>query len=399
MSSPAKHNLFKDKDIIFSTIFVFVFIGLLKFSVVHIPHMDPISAALEDFEISDIVYQFTRDKSAEDSNSPVVIVSIGDTREQIAEQIEVINSFQPKVVALDAYFLNPRDSATDLALLSAFSHTKNLVVGGYVEEDEATKKLKLMKSFSPVEEVSHTAFVNFVGEENKTIRLFKPQLEVDGDTVNSFASEIVRLANKEKYEHLMARGKKTEMINYNKSPAQYVPVLSLDEIRADNSALAFLKDKIVIIGATNFTDLNDLHFTPMNSRMAGRSKPDMPGAFIHANTVEMILSEAYVNKIPDWVVLLISIVLTYLSVVFYIHYYVENHIWYHLVAKLYQFALIAVLLFLEIFLLNKFNLRFSDKIILIPIVLSVDLLYFYDAFVKWLHKRFGYHTYFLKGHH
>ena len=154
MSSPAKHNLFKDKDIIFSTIFVFVFIGLLKFSVVHIPHMDPISAALEDFEISDIVYQFTRDKSAEDSNSPVVIVSIGDTREQIAEQIEVINSFQPKVVALDAYFLNPRDSATDLALLSAFSHTKNLVVGGYVEEDEATKKLKLMKSFSPVEEVA-----------------------------------------------------------------------------------------------------------------------------------------------------------------------------------------------------------------------------------------------------
>lgn len=399
MSSPAKHNLFKDKDIIFSTIFVFVFIGLLKFSVVHIPHMDPISAALEDFEISDLVYQFTRDKSAENSNSPVVIVSIGDTREQIAEQIEVINSFQPKVVALDAYFLSPRDSATDLALLSAFSRTKNLVVGAYVKAQETTGKLKLMKSFGPVGEVSNTAFVNFVGEENKTIRLFKPQLEVEGDTINSFAAEIVRLADKGKYEHLMARGKKTELINYNKSPAQYVPVLSLDEIRADNSALAFLKDKIVIIGATNFTDLNDLHFTPMNPRMAGRSKPDMPGAFIHANTVEMILSEAYVNKIPDWVVLLISIVLTYLSVVFYIHYYVENHIWYHLVAKLYQFALIAVLLFLEIFLLNKFNLRFSDKIILVPIVLSVDLLYFYDAFVKWLHKRFGYNTYFLKGHH
>ena len=393
-----KHNLFKDKDIIRATIFVFAFIGLLKFSFVHIPHMDPISGALEDFEISDIVYQFLRDKDQGNVNSPVVVVNIGNTREEIAHQIEVINLFKPKVVALDAYFLNPKEPHTDSLLLAAFRNTKNLVVGSFLEESEEDKKLKMVESFAPIETSGRGAFVNFLGEENKTIRLFKPQVMLEDKIVNSFATEIVRLADTEKYEHLIARGKPTEFINYRKSAEQYIPVLSLDDIRADNEALNLLKDKIVIIGVTNTTDLNDLHFTPMNSQLAGRSKPDMPGVFIHANTVEMILNESYISKIPDWAVLMVSVLLTYLSIVYFIHYYVEKHIWYHLVAKITQFAFMSVFLFLEIYLLRNYNLRFSDKIILVPIVLSVDLLYFYDAFVKWLHKRYGYHTYFLKGH-
>ncbi len=393
-----KHNLFKDKDVIFSTLFVFAFIGMMKFSIVHIPHMDPVSAALEDFEISDIVYQFKHNKGKSSVNSQVVIVSIGNTREEIARQIDVINSFHPKVIALDAYFLNARGRTEDSSLLASFSHTKNLVVGSYVEVTENEDKLNLTQSFSPIEQFSSNGFVNFIGEEDKTIRLFKPQLDINDGVINSFAAEIVKLADNEKYEHLLKRGKKVEYINFAKSAEQYVPVLSLDEISADNEALRFLEGKIVLIGATNSTDLNDLHFTPMNPRLAGRSKPDMPGVFIHANTVEMILNESYVNKIPDWIVLLFSVLLTYLSIVFYVHYYVEKHIWYHLVAKLMQFGFMAIFLFLEIVLLNKYNLRFSDKIILVPIVLSVDLLYFYDAFVKWLHQRYGYHTYFLKGH-
>ncbi len=393
-----KHSLFKDKDVIFSTIFVFAFIGIMKFSIVHIPHMDPISAALEDFEISDIVYQFHRNENKESLNSNVVVVSIGNTREEIAKQIAVINSFHPRVIALDAYFLNAHAEKEDSSLIASFSHTKNLVVGSYLETSEDETKLTLNKSFSPIEQFSSTGFVNFIGEENKTIRLFKPQIVINDSLINSFDAEIVRLADNEKYEHLLKREKKIEFINYRKSAEQHVPVLSLEEIDSDNTALDFLKDKIVLIGATNSTDLNDLHFTPMNARIAGRSKPDMPGVFIHANIIEMILNESYVNKIPDWLVLLFSIILTYLSIVFYVYYYVEKHIWYHLVAKLMQFAFTAIFLFLEIILLDKHNLRFSDKIILVPIVLSVDLLYFYDAFVKWLHQRFGYHTYFLKGH-
>lgn len=402
-----KHNLYKDKDVIFSTIFVFAFIGLIKFSLVHIPHIDPITAALEDFEITDIVYQWVRDKNTGDVNSPVVVVDIGDNREEIAQQIEVINSFGPKVIAVDAFFLTPREAESDSMLISAMGKVKNLVVGSYLESTAGQDahgghgeegELRLVQSFAPIRDMGHTAFVNFIGEENKTIRLFKPQIEVEGKTVNSFSAEIVRLADNEKYKHLLARNKKTEYINYTKSGEQYVPVIEAEDIHPDNEALGFLKDKIVIIGANSFTSLDDLHFTPLNARMAGRSKPDMPGVFIHANTVEMILSDNYVNKIPDWVVLLFSVLITYLSIIFYTRYYVENHIWYHLVAKLSQFAFIVLFVFLEIFLLRNFNLRFSDKIIMVPIVLSVDLLYFYDAFVKWLHKRFGYHTYFLKGH-
>ncbi|MBL0308405.1 MAG: CHASE2 domain-containing protein [Bacteroidetes bacterium] len=391
-------SLFKDKDVIFSTLFVFAFIGLLKLSLVHIPHLDPINAAFEDFEFSDIVYHYQRDRNSGDINSPIVIVGIGNTREEIAHQINVINSFNPRVIALDAYFLAPKEDLQDSVLLASFSGVKSLVVGCFLEKREDNKELNYVKSFSPVERFTTNGFINFVGEENKTIRLFSPHLEAEGQSVNSFASEIVRQYDSVKFNQLMKRKAKVEYINYRKSPDQYLPVLKPEDITENNSSLAFLKDKIVIIGAIDKDNLDDLHFTPMNDQMSGRSKPDMPGVFIHANIVDMILHKDYVNKIPDWLMLLFSVLFTYVTVVYYTYYYVEKHIWYHLVAKITQFVFVVLLLFIELFFLSKLNIRFSDKIMLVPMVLSVDLLYFYDAFVKWLHKRFGYHTYFMKAH-
>jgi CHASE2 domain-containing sensor protein len=392
-------KLFRDKDILFSTLFVFVFIGLLKLSFVHLPHLDPIHAAFEDFDITDMVYQHKRDNPADvDLNSPVVVAEIGLTREEIARQIIALSKFQPKVVAVDAYFLNPKDPQVDSQLVAALSSIDNLVIGSFVEKGEGEDVLHHVRSFPALSQTGANAFINFVGEENKTIRYFSPVLEADAKTVNSFAAEIVKQYNGQAYEELLRREKQVEYIHYTKSPEQFLPVLSANELTDSNTALSFLKDKIVILGEVDKNSLDDLHFTPMNTRMAGRSKPDMPGVFIHANTVEMILKGSYVNKVPDWVMLAFSVLFTYLTIVFYTYYYVEKHIWYHLMAKIVQFVFFFLFVFIELFMLDNMHLRFSDKIVLVPIVLSVDLLYFYDAFVKWLHHRFGYHTYFMKGH-
>lgn len=392
-------NLFKNKDILFSTLFVFAFIGLLKLSFVHLPNLDPIHAAFEDFDISDMVYQHKRDNAADVKlSSPVIVAEIGYTRADIAQQVMALRKFQPKVIAVDAYFLSPKSPEEDSQLIAAFSGIDNLVIGSFVEKKKGADVLQHIQSFPALAQTGTNAFINFVGEENKTIRYFSPVLEADAKPVNSFATEIVKQYDKEAYKELLARHKPVEYVHYSKSPEQFVPVLNADELTDTNAALSFLKDKIVILGAVDKNSLDDLHFTPMNKRMAGRSKPDMPGVFIHANTVQMILDKDYVNKVPDWVMLLFSVLFTYVTIVFYTYYYVEKHIWYHLMAKIVQFVFFFLFVFIELFMLDKMHLRFSDKIILVPIVLSVDLLYFYDAFVKWLHKRFGYHTYFMKGH-
>lgn len=393
-----KKSLFLDKDIFFSTIFVFAFIGLLKLSFVHIPHLDPIHAAFEDFEISDIVYQHRRDNKVTDINNPIVVVEIGNTRQEIAAQVEAINAHTPKVIAVDAYFLSPKEPETDSLLLAAFNKAKNIVVGCFIEKAINSDELVVAKNFPALDSICRSGFINFVGEENKTIRYFSPQLPAGRATINSFATEIIRLYDSTKFERLMQRGKPVEKINYSRSPSQYIPVIRASDVTDTTFPLDFLKNKIVILGAIDSSNLNDLHFTPMNQRLAGRSKPDMPGVFIHANIVEMILKEAYISKIPDWVMFVFSVLFTYVTTVFYVYYFVEKHIWYHLMAKMAQFAFFSFFLFIEILLLGKWQVTLSDKIMLVPIVFLVDLLYFYDALVKWLHKRFGYHTYFMHGH-
>ena len=52
------------------------------------------------------------------------------------------------------------------------------------------------------------------------------------------------------------------------------------------------KDKIVLMGYTGGMsdehDVEDQHFTPMNSKIAGKSLPDMKGIYIHASILQSL---------------------------------------------------------------------------------------------------------------
>ncbi len=61
-----------------------------------------------------------------------------------------------------------------------------------------------------------------------------------------------------------------------------------------------------------------------------------------------------------------------------------------------QLVFLVVLVFVKLELLDGPQLVFDENIIAVPVILSVDLLYFYDAIVKWLNKKFGYKSYFLE---
>lgn len=387
---------FLNKDIIFSTLFVFLCVWALKYSVVNLHALDPIEKALSDFDYGDLVYKHRKEHSRPDANSKVVIVEIGRNRAEIAREIEIINAHRPAVLAIDAWFEKPGQTETDSILLNALQQNKKLVLGTFLFEKREGEELGMQQSFSAVSALGQNAYLNFVGEYEKTIRYFRPHEEIEGKEVNSFAAEIVRQYEPARFEKLKARDNKLEFINYTKTSAQFIPTIAIDEVQPNNTALDVLEGKIVILGKTNDNDLEDLHFTPFNEQLAGRSKPDMSGVFIHANTVEMILADNYVNHVPDWIVFLFAVMLTYITIVFHIFYFVEKHIWYHLFAKLMQLVFLVVLVFVKLELLDGPQLVFDENIIAVPVILSVDLLYFYDAIVKWLNKKFGYKSYFLE---
>lgn len=396
MQQQKKFNHFFNKDVVFSTLFVFLGVLLLKYSVVHLHALDPIEKALSDFDYADLVFKH-RSENTQPGEGEVIVVELGKTRSEIAREVAIINEHHPAVVAVDAWFLNPREQQVDSALIAALSASPRLVLGSYLKAVEGEgEKLNYQQSFAEVRKLGANAYVNFVGEYEKTIRYFKPREVIEGVEVNSFAAEIVKQYKPEKYKALTARGDAIELINYTRNRQHFVPVIHIDEVTPGNPALDVLKGRIVILGTVDPNDLEDLHFTPFNKALAGRSKPDMNGAFIQANIVEMILAGNYVNHVPWLVAFLVAVLLTYATIIFNVFYFVEKHIWYHFFAKLLQLAFLAILIFAKLQLLRSFNLSLDESIIAVPVILSVDLLYFYDALVKWLHKRFGYQSYFLQ---
>jgi hypothetical protein len=75
-------------------------------------------------------------------------------------------------------------------------------------------------------------------------------------------------------------------------------------------------------------------------------------------------------------------------------YYIEEHIWFHLVAKLAQIFFAILSVYTGIVFFDWFSIKIDTKISLIVIILAIDIIYFYEALAVWLHTKFGFHTNF-----
>jgi membrane protein DedA with SNARE-associated domain len=84
---------------------------------------------------------------------------------------------------------------------------------------------------------------------------------------------------------------------------------------------------------------------------------------------------------------------------FFVHYYLEAHIWFHLAAKIAQVLSAIFFVWLGIYLFDKYRLKVDLKYSLITIVMAVDVIYFYEAWAVWMHKKFNYNTVFKPHHH
>ena len=374
-------------DSIFATLFVFTLLwGLSSVSNLQIfSALDPISQALEDTELTDYAFSKLRvEDPPVDTN--IVIVNIGNLpRELIGRQIEILSSFDPKVIALDIIFAcdgGLRDSINcpqaydvvgNTVFGNAVKNTKTMVMANklwqtkYVRENLNTDVYDSLEHTDDELRIgAHEGFVNLVSEaahqeDLKICREFYPTKEVNGEQQLAYSVMAALLYDSVRTRKFLERKKEIEIINYRGNivdwhgastyPGRY---LVLDWEQALDTSMfvsSMIKDKIVLMGFLGDdlrdTSWDDKFFTPLNNKLGGRARPDMYGVVVHANIISMILNEDYVEEMEEWHKYAFAILICYLNVALFWYIFFKLPIWFDTVSitlQLVQLALFALLI-------------------------------------------------------
>jgi len=395
-----------ERDTIFATIWVFIFIVVLGSIPLNLGILNPVKLGLKDFDFNDLSYSKLGKAQNTKIDPNIVVINIGQAdREGIAMLIEKTALLQPKVMGLDVTFSGPRDPHKDSILSETVRRHPHLVLAAKYETDSANKLIATGNYF--LKDSKEFGFVNFPNDDKETVRSYYPfkKDEKEHDLVlPSFTSTLVRLYDSAAYEKISKKVDKKVIINYTRAVTdrkkQYM-VVEAEDLLTDNIDPSAINGKIALLAYVNIdpNDIEDKKFTPMNEKFAGKSTPDMNGIFVHANIISMVLEKNYIKKVPLWMNILIAIIVCWLHMSFFIHYYLESHIWFHLAAKILQVASAIFFVWLGIYLFDKYRLKVDLKYSLITIVMAVDVIYFYEAWAVWMNKKFHYRTVFKPHHH
>jgi CHASE2 domain-containing sensor protein len=410
---------------VLGTAFIFGFMWVAGQLFAIFDFLDPIGDALKGYEMTDQVFSNEQWREPPPADTNIVIVNIGiQPRRVIAEQINMINRFKPRVIGIDTYFgvLKP-DTLGDMMLANAIANADNLIMYAKLLEPDSNNVWHDVQYCNPLfAQDKETASVNLVDEdagtqqhEFKTCRSFFPRERLYNDetkqidTVLAFAVALTRHYAPGNVERFLARNIEEELINYSGNVMDFgktpygTRFFALDWDQILDSMQFFpdlLKDKIVLLGylGDNFNDtrsVEDKYFTPLNKQYAGRAYPDMYGVVVHANIISMILNEQYLNQMKKWQSYLLAIVVCFLNVVVFSLIYYNIDKWYDGVTKLLQLVQALLYTFIIIIVFHYFNFKLDLTYTIIAVLFAGDSLEVYYGVIvnawekieeKWLTK-------------
>jgi CHASE2 domain-containing sensor protein len=317
----------------------------------------------------------------------IILVNIGHlNREQIARQIKLIRSHEPKAIGFDAFFSLQGDSVADADLKSQFDATQNLIMACYLTGKESLAgKYDSLETSNTYFDAGTRALVNLGGAnpETSTVRTFCPSKVFKGDTLWAMAAELVRFYDREAFERLSGRDNEKEVINYIGNRNAFI-CFDAEESLDSATDLSIIRNKIVLMGYMNNTfnhamDLEDIYYTPLNPELAGRSRPDMYGVVIHANATSMILSGSYISVMPPWLCILLSYIFCYFYVYLITWYKARSPERFKIIFPFLLLAINVLLVYLFFILYKTCNYSISATYFLVPILL-------YDTFRNWYER-------------
>jgi CHASE2 domain-containing sensor protein len=410
-------------DTIAATAFIFGFMWLAGQFLAIFDFLDPIGDALKGYEMTDQVFSNPQWREAPPAEENIVIVNLGlpsagATRRVTAEQINIINSFGPKVIGLDAIYrsLKP-DTLGDMMLADALANTPNIVMYAKLLDVGDDFVWNDVEYSHPIFTQDHqTASVNFpienVGGEQwqfKTCRSFFPSELLRNpetgkiDTVLAFGVQLAKAFDPEKAEKFLNRKVDEELINFRGNVFDFgrtrlgTRFFALDWFQVlDTSSYTadLLKDKIVLLGflGENFEDVRnveDKYFTPLNSQYTGRANPDMYGVVVHANIISMILNEDALDQMKESTAWLLSVVVCFLNVFLFSIIYYKLPKWYDGLTKLIQLLEALLFTFIIILVFHFFNFKLNLTYTIIVVLLAGDALEVYYGVIVNSYEKIG----------
>jgi len=388
-------------DSLLATIFIFVVIRGLSSFLDIFEAIDVVGEALEDIEFTDVVYSNLREDPSADDN--IVLVNIAHLpREAIAEQVRIINKYNPKVIGLDTFFPHPKNPENDSALAANLLKIENLVMASkllnFNEKTETFDSIKLSaQKFRPNADFAFANLITAEGvqqEDVKTCRSFNPLLPFKDTTQLAFATKLANYYAPGKVDKLLARNNETEIINYKGnsfgSISNFAPTffaLDVMDVFNENFVPEMIEDKIVIFGflGDHLGDrysIEDKYYTPLNQNYAGRGEPDMYGAVIHANIISMILDEDYVYKINETTQFIIAFILCYINVFLFMWVYYALKNWYDGITKIAQLIELLLIIGVIIYSYHLFNWNLELTLAMGTVAAVGDSLEVYNGVIK-----------------
>ncbi len=392
------------KDSFLGTSFIFFMIFLIyNVSALGVFNLfDPIGDALSDMQFTDVVFSRLREVPKADTN--VVLVNIGYLgRRELAQEINLVASYHPKVIGVDALFSGPKpDTVGDMLLAQAIknaSDSSNIVLVNKLAYNDSTGQYDSIGHYYPLfsKNATKNAYANLPTdnyarqqEQTKMTRTFTPRVYLKGnkkDEKIAFSVQVAKIFDPKVTQEFLDRNRKTEVINFRgnymssgyqgRTQAQFF-ALDIEDLFSGNFEPSVLRNKIVMMGFmgnnihSKSQDWGDMFYTPMNPSYAGKSNPDMYGVVIHANIVSMILHKSYINVLPPWLEHSIGIIIVYFNIAFFTIIYRKLSRWYDGLTKMMQ--LIELLLFTIIIIMffNKFDLKLNLTLAFAGIALAGD---------------------------
>ncbi len=371
---------------------------------------DPISQAMADFELTDYAFSNLRPDPLVDER--IVLVNFGELpRGAVAQLIQKISSYKPRVIGIDALYncegglrdtLNcPQllDTLGNMMLSFAFQDAGNIVLGEKLMQTDSLSQFDTNESDSlevPDELFRQHAKLGYVTlptnatyqEDVKISRTVWPKKQVGKKTELAFSTQIAMQYDSAKTMEYLNRDIEEEIINFRgnievmqlrvhslKSDetsatnfATMFSVIDYEDVFTENHDPALFKDKIVMIGFLGkylgAPSWEDKFFTPLNKKIGGRANPDMFGLVVHANIVAMIMNGDFVNELAEWQKYLIAFFVCLLTVALFITIDTKLPIWFDAFSVIIQILQLLVISGFMVWAFAQFNFKLDLSIAL-----------------------------------
>ena len=390
-------------DTVLCTAFIYAIVGAFaSITILKIfEAFDPIGEMFSDFEITDIVFSQLREEPTADDN--IVIVNIGQLdRDGIAQQLAIINKYNPKAVGLDILLNASKTWEEDSALATVMGSTSNLIVGDKLVDlnEEGTAFTHILRPDPHLAEGAEFGFVNLITDARtqhdlKVCREFTPQQEVNGDIRYAFSVRLAMALDSAKTKRFLDRGKEVEVINYKGNVINFVVqnsrmkyfTLDVFDVLDENFTPDLIEGKVVIMCTMgrflgDVLTREDFYFTPMNERYVGKAEHDMFGGVIHANIISQIMDEDHIDTMTQRQAFFLSILLCLVNVFVFKMIYGAMPKWYDGITKLIILVEVFLLATLMIYLFYDYNYKANLTLALVVIALSGDAIEVYQGVIK-----------------